>query len=79
MEFLRTAAAAEPTNQSRPGPADVGKLAQSVLGSVCRAILAQGYRPKPLLAELGRPSQAQLPVNVVLVQFPVQFPGKEAA
>ena len=66
-EFLRVAISAGPPAARPFGQGDIAKLAESALGSVCRTILANGYRPRPLLAQL---SPAAVPANTVVIQFP---------
>ena len=71
-ELLRAAVPAAPAPRDALGIKETNSLAQMALGAVCRAILRQGYQPRPLSAELrpaGTQDQGPLPPGVIQLQF----------
>ena len=77
-ELLRAAAPDAPASRDALGIKETNSLAQMALGAVCRAILRQGYQPRPLSAEM-RPAgtQDQEPLQPGVIQL--QFAHEEAA
>ena len=71
-ELLRRAIPPEIPSRDALGIKEPNSLAQIALGAICRAILRQGYQPRPLAAEtrLGGPGdEAALPPCVIKVQL----------
>ena len=56
--------------RDRLGIPDTGSLAQLALGAICRAILRQGYIPRPALAQIGDRTPEALPENTITIKFP---------
>jgi hypothetical protein len=71
-QILRLAAQSAPEQGSARGIRLPHDLAQTALGLVCRAVLENGYRPKPLAAVLradGAIPGAALPAGTIKVQL----------
>jgi hypothetical protein len=71
-DLLRAAVPAGVPSRDALGIKETTTLAQMALGAVCRAILRQGYQPRPLSAELrlaGTQDQEPLPPGVIQLQF----------
>jgi hypothetical protein len=71
-DLLRAAVPPGIASRDTLGIKETSTLAEMALGAVCRAILRQGYKPRPLSAETrldGPANEAALQPGVIRVQL----------
>ena len=71
-ELLRAAVSAENPSRDALGIKETSALAQMALGAVCRSILSNGYRPRPVATILHQEEPgklASLSANTIEVQL----------
>ena len=72
VDLLRAAVPASLPQRDGLGNKQTSSLAQMAIGAIARALLAQGYQPQPLSAQMrptGPQAPGTLPPGVIMVQL----------